>query len=72
MDELIAVGTAGLLGLALTALLLLAGILWISSLVWEAWCCGNWSGVIAAGCALFVFALAYAGAGIWLQKTGRI
>ncbi len=72
MDELIVVGTAGLLGLALTALLLLAGILWIFSLVWEAWCSGNWSGVIAAGCALFVLALAYAGTGIWLQKTGRI
>jgi len=72
MDELVAVGTAGLIGLALTALLLLGGIFWISSIAWEAWCSGDWSGIFQAGTILFVFALAYAGTGIWLQKTGRI
>lgn len=72
MDELVAVGTAGLIGLALTALLLLGGIIWFSTLAWEAWCSGDWRGIIQAGTVLFVLALAYAGTGLWLQKTGRI
>lgn len=72
MDELVAVGTAGLIGLALTALLLLGGIIWFSTLAWEAWCSGDWRGIIQAGTVLFVLALAYAGTGLWLQKAGRI
>jgi hypothetical protein len=72
MDELIAVGTAGLLGLVLTLLLALGGILWISGMVWSAWYSGNWQGVSWVAAALLIFALGYAGTGFWLRKTGRI
>jgi hypothetical protein len=72
MDELVAVGTAGLLGLVLAALLLFGIALWTMSLLWNAWITGNWwtDAEFFAGLALLI--AGYTGTGLWLQKTGRI
>jgi hypothetical protein len=72
MDELVAVGTAGLIGLAVTGVLLIGGILWVSSVVWNASVTGNWAGIAEFFLALILLAALYTGTGIWLQKTGRI
>jgi hypothetical protein len=72
MDELVAVGTAGLIGLAVTGLLLIGGIWGIASVVWNAYISGNWAGIAEFFLALVLLAALYTGTGIWLQRTGRI
>jgi hypothetical protein len=72
MDELVAVGTAGLIGLVLTALLLAGIIWWVAARVWGAFVTGDWwtdAGIVLA---LLLLACGYAAAGLWLRKTGRI
>jgi hypothetical protein len=72
MDELVAVGTAGLIGLFLTALVLIGIIWWVAARVWNAFVTGDWwtdAGILLA---LLVLAAGYAVTGIWLQRTGRI
>jgi hypothetical protein len=72
MDELVAVGTAGLIGLALTALVLIGIIWWVAARVWNAFVTGDWWTDAEIMLALLVLAAGYAATGIWLQKTGRI
>jgi len=72
MDELVAVGTAGLLGLILAALFLFGGIIWILGMLWNAYLTGDWQRIGQVAGVLFIVALWYTGAGVWLQKTGRI
>jgi hypothetical protein len=72
MDELVAVGTAGLLGLAITGILLVGGIWWIASVIWNASVSGNWTGIAEFVIVILLLAAGYIGTGLWLQKTGRI
>jgi hypothetical protein len=72
MDELVAVGTAGLIGLFLTALVLIGIIWWVAARVWSAFVTGDWwtdAGILLA---LLMLAAGYAITGIWLQRTGQI
>ena len=72
MDELVAVGAAGLVGLVLTVLLLLGGICWIALLIWSAYITGQWQGIAEIFGILLILIAGYAAIGIWLQKSGRI
>jgi hypothetical protein len=72
MDELVAVGTAGLLGLLITGILLIGGIWWVASVVWNAYISGNWAGIAEFFIVLILLAFGYICTGLWLQKTGRI
>jgi hypothetical protein len=72
MDELVAVGTAGLIGLFLTGLALIGIIGWVAARVWNAFVTGDWWTDAEIMLALLVLACGYAITGIWLQKTGRI
>ncbi|NMB78835.1 MAG: hypothetical protein GYA23_07040 [Methanomicrobiales archaeon] len=72
MDELVAVGAAGILGLVITALLILGGIAWGIAGVWDAFRTGNWEPVAQAALVLVVLLAAYTGTGLWLRATGRI
>ena len=72
MDELVAVGTAGLIGLFLTALILIGIIWWVAARVWSAVVTGDWGTDAEIVLALLLLAAGYAVTGIWLQKTGRI
>jgi hypothetical protein len=72
MDELVAVGIAGLIGLALTALLVVGVIMWVAMIVWNAFVTGDWWTDAEILLVLLLLAGVYAVTGIWLQKTGRI
>jgi uncharacterized membrane protein YwzB len=72
MDELVAVGTAGLLGLILTALLLAGVTWWVAARVWNAFVTGDWWTDVEILLILVMLAMGYTVTGIWLQKTGRI
>jgi hypothetical protein len=72
MDELVAVGTAGIIGLFLTGLVLLGIIWWIAARIWSAFVTGDWGTDAEIVLALLVLACGYAVTGIWLRKTGRI
>jgi hypothetical protein len=72
VDELVAVGTAGLLGLVLTVLLLIGAIIWISGMVWSALSSGDWQGVGRIAAVLLGIAVVYTGIGVLLQKSGHI
>ncbi len=72
MDELVAVGTAGLLGLVIAALLLIGAIVWLSGMVWSAISSGDWHGVWRIAAVLLGIAVVYTGVGIFLQKSGHI
>lgn len=72
MDELVAVGVAGLLGLVIAALLLIGAVAWISGMVWSAISSGDWQGVGLIVAVLAGGAVVYTGIGLFLQKTGHI
>lgn len=72
MDELVAVGTAGLVGLALLALVLAGAAVYILGLIWSAWIQGELSLLARILALLGGFAALYLGTGLWLQKSGRI
>lgn len=72
MDELVAVGTAGLVGLFLTGLVLIGIICWVAARIWNAFVTGDWWADAEIMLALLVLAAGYAATGIWLQRTGRI
>jgi len=72
MDELIAVGTAGLVGLAVTAILVIAGIWWLASQVWTAVTAENWDYIYGISLLLLLLITGYTLTGLWLRKTGKI
>lgn len=72
MDELIAVGTAGLIGLAALALLLAGAAVWVAGLIWTTWILGDTAGLVRILAILAGLAVLYLGTGLWLQKSGRI
>ncbi|MCK9581189.1 MAG: hypothetical protein M0Q92_12200 [Methanoregula sp.] len=72
MDELIAVGTAGILGLLLTALIGVWAVWGIASMVWGLQSSGDWQAIGRIVLVMVVAAAAYIGTGLWLRKTGRI
>lgn len=72
MDELVAVGIAGLIGLVLTTLVVLGITWWVAARVWAAFVTGDWWTDAEIILVLILLAAGYAGTGIWLQRTGRI
>jgi|GEM_PF-1813566 len=73
MDELVAVGLAGIIGLFVTGLVLLGIIAWVAARIWSAFVTDDWWWTDAEILlALLVLATGYAVTGIWLQRTGRI
>jgi hypothetical protein len=72
MDELVAVGTAGLIALVLSFLLVAFVIWWIVARVWNAFVTGDWWTDAEIMAVLLLLAAGYAATGIWLQKSGRI
>lgn len=72
MDELVAVGIAGLIGLVLTAVLVVGVIVWVATMVWNAFITGDWWTDAEILLVLLLLAGGYTVTGIWLQKTGRI
>jgi len=72
MDELVAVGIAGLIGLVLTAVLVVGVIVWVATMVWNAFITGDWWTDAEIMLVLLILAGGYTVTGIWLQKSGRI
>jgi hypothetical protein len=72
MDELVAVGTAGLIALLLSFLLVLGILWWIAARVWSAFVTGDWWTDAEILVVLVLLAAGYAATGVWLRKTGRI
>lgn len=72
MDELVAVGVAGIIGLFVTGLVLLSIIAWVAARIWSTFVTGDWWTDAEILLALLVLATGYAVTGIWLQRTGRI
>jgi hypothetical protein len=72
MDELIAVGTAGLVGLAVTAVLVMGGIWLLASHVWTAVSTEDWNFIYGISLLLLLLITGYILAGLWLRKTGKI
>jgi hypothetical protein len=72
MDDLVAVGTAGLLGLLLTVLLLVSAAGCIMVSVWNAYTRGAWQEIIQIFFILGIIITIYYGTGLWLRKTGYI
>jgi hypothetical protein len=72
MDDLVLVGAVSIIGLYAATALLAAGALFILLQVFQAAAAGDAGrmGGILAG--LLILAVAYAGTGLWLQKSGRI
>ena len=72
MDELVAVGLAGIIGLIIIALALAGAVLITVSALQIAWSSGDLTRVTGIILALTLLAASYTGIGLWLQKTGRI
>jgi hypothetical protein len=72
MDDLVLTGTVSLIGLYAAAILFAAVVIFILLQVWQAVMEGNAGrvGVILTG--ILIVMAAYAGTGLWLQKSGRI
>jgi hypothetical protein len=72
MDDLVLAGTAGVIGLFLTAVILIWGTFFIAGLLYAAFIAGRFGEVIIIAGILVIAGLLYMGCGIWLQKTDRI
>lgn len=72
VDDLVLTGTIALIGLFATVMLVVAGIIFLLLQVWQAAAEGNAGRVAAVLAVVLILVSAYAGTGLWLQKSGRI
>jgi hypothetical protein len=72
MDDLILVGTLSIIGLYAAAVLTAAAVIFTLVELYGAAAAGNFGRVIAIVGIVLLFLAAYAGTGLWLQKSGRI
>jgi hypothetical protein len=72
MDDLILTGTVSLIGLYTAAILIAAGVIFVLLQVWQAAVEGNTGRVAVILAGGLIILAAYAGTGLWLQKSGRI
>jgi len=72
MDDLVASGIAVLLSLLAAAAILIAGIVYVLLLELHAFANGDYLVVLGSVGVLFLLCAGYAGAGLWLRRTGRI
>ena len=72
MDDLVLVGTLSILGLFAVAALAVAAVIFVLMELFSAVVAGEPGRAAAVLGIILVFLAAYAGAGLWLQRTGRI
>ena len=72
MDELILVGTLSIIGLYAAAVLAAVAVIFTLVELYGAAAAGDSGRVIAIVGIVLLFLAAYAGTGLWLQKSGRI
>ena len=72
MDELILVGTLSIIGLYAAAVLAAVAVIFTLVEMYSAAAAGDSGRVIAIVGIVLLFLAAYAGTGLWLQKSGRI
>jgi hypothetical protein len=72
MDDLILVGALSILGLYTAAVLALAAVIFVLMELFSAAAAGEPGRAVAVLCIILVFLAGYTGAGLWLQKSGRI
>ena len=72
MDDLILVGTLSIIGLYAAAVLAAVAVIFTLVELYGAAAAGDSGRVIAIVGIVLLFLAAYAGTGLWLQKSGRI
>jgi hypothetical protein len=72
MDDLVLAGTIAIIVLNTAIILTAAGVICIFLQFWQLAVQGNTGQVTAIFTGVFIILTAYTGAGLWLQKSGRI
>jgi len=72
MEELVATGIAGLVGLFVAVIAILFGIVFILGMVQAAFVSGNTERILIVCGIPVILAAAYVGTGLWLKKIDRI
>lgn len=72
MDDLILAGAVSVIGLYAAAVLATAAVIFMLMELYSAAVAGDSGRVVAILGIVLLFLAAYAGTGLWLQKTGRI
>ena len=72
MDDLILAGALSIIGLYAAAVLAVAAVIFTLMEMYGAAVAGDSGRVVAILAIVLLFLAAYAGTGLWLQKSGRI
>ena len=72
MDDLVLTGAAGIIGLFLSAVVLLYGVYLIAGLMYAAFVSGEYGVVLIIVGAILIAGSLYMATGVWLRKTDRI
>jgi len=72
MEDLVATGIAGLVGLVVAIVAFLCAILFFAGAIYAAYLTGNTPRLLILCAIPVIIAVAYVGAGLWLRKHDRI
>jgi hypothetical protein len=72
MDDLILAGGLSVIGLYAAAVLAVAAVIFMLMETYSAAVAGDYGRIVIILAMVFLIVAAYAGTGLWLQKSGRI